>query len=83
MCSYISDYRGHSYEGPSQSITILPGHYYRVQAYVKLLNDNSASIGQTMMIEISISFTGKKKMVELEDFSQVCMSSSELDLFCL
>ncbi|XP_025104677.1 uncharacterized protein LOC112570466 [Pomacea canaliculata] len=50
--------RTQSYQGPSQHVNLKPGTYYKVQSYVKLLNQLSSAIGHNFMLEIAVSHSG-------------------------
>ncbi|XP_025104680.1 LOW QUALITY PROTEIN: uncharacterized protein LOC112570470 [Pomacea canaliculata] len=49
--------RTQSYMGPSQDVQLKPGTYYKVQSYMKLLNQLPTTIGHTLMLEISFALT--------------------------
>ncbi|PVD25617.1 hypothetical protein C0Q70_13276 [Pomacea canaliculata] len=49
--------RTQTYHGPSQPVNLKPGTYYKVQSYVKLLNQLPNHIGHTIMLEISVRGT--------------------------
>ena len=49
-------YRAHYYDGPTQYIHVIPGHIYRVSAWIKVLNDHA---GQNVDAAIDFQFTGQ------------------------
>ena len=55
VCAYPPA-RGHTYEGPGQTISPSPGKMYSARSWAKILHDNSSMIGQTLEMEVSFDF---------------------------
>ncbi|XP_067682614.1 anti-sigma-I factor RsgI6-like [Haliotis asinina] len=54
--------RNHYYEGPSQTLSGLkPNGRYKVEGWVKLLNDKAGQLGQNIELEVSVDLNSGKK----------------------
>nr|KAG5710670.1 hypothetical protein BaRGS_035072 [Batillaria attramentaria] len=54
----ISVHTTQSWQGPAQDIHTTPGRNYRVESWVKLLNDKPGKLGQNVELEVSFEFSG-------------------------
>ncbi|KAK7502820.1 hypothetical protein BaRGS_00006070 [Batillaria attramentaria] len=50
-------HRTQSWQGPAQDIHTTPGRNYRVESWVKLLNDKPGKLGQNVELEVSFEFS--------------------------
>ncbi|XP_067680486.1 uncharacterized protein [Haliotis asinina] len=62
--------RNHYYEGPGQTLNSLkPNGRYKVEGWVKLLNDQDGQLGQKIQLEVSVELnTGKKVYIPVAVF---------------